>query len=92
MKLKDGFLLKEIAGAYAIFPVGQNVVEYRNIVSVNETGRYIVEQLQNEQTYHELLDKFLKEYEAEDELEKAQLQEDLDRFLDNLWRHEMICL
>lgn len=92
MKLKDGFLLKEIAGEYALFPVGQNIVDFRNIVAVNETGRFVVEKLQTELSYQELLADFLKEYEAADENEKEQMQYDLDRFLDNLWRHEMLCM
>ena len=92
MKLKEGFLLKEIAGEYALFPVGQNIVDFRNIVAVNETGRFVVEKLQTELSYQELLADFLKEYEAADENEKEQMQYDLDRFLDNLWRHEMLCM
>ena len=91
IKLKEGYLLKEVAGEAVLFPVGQNVVDDNNIFVVNATGRFIVEKLQDEIIYKDLLKDVLEHCEAVTEKEIEQVQFDLDRFLDELWRRSMLC-
>lgn len=83
MKLAGGYLIREVANQYVLFPVGQNVADFKNIVYVNDTGRYIVEKLQEDITYEDLLDGMAKEYEASEE-EVGILEADLKLFLENL--------
>ena len=92
LKLKEGYLLKEVAGEAVLFPVGQNVVDDKGIFVINETGRFIVERLRDEITYKDLLKEVLEHYEAITEKEIEQVQFDLDRFLDKLWRRSMLCV
>ncbi|MBE5936664.1 MAG: PqqD family protein [Lachnospiraceae bacterium] len=90
MRLKDGYLLKEIMDEYVLFPSGQNVVDGKKIVSLNESGVFIAKHLQNDIPYKSLLKLFLDEYEATTDEEIEMLQFDLDHFLDNLWRRDML--
>ena len=47
MKLKDGFLLKEIAGSWVVVPVGEQVVDFQMMITLNETGAFLWEKLKN---------------------------------------------
>lgn len=80
MKMKSDYLLKEIVGNYVVIPVGQNIVDYKKILHLNQTGAFICKCLEEEITYEDLLNKLYIEYEAEEE-DKAIIQSDLDEFL-----------
>ncbi len=84
MRLQEGYLLKEIAGEYVLFPFGQNVVDYKSIMSVNETGKFIINKLQNDISYDELLQCMVSEYEAEENEEVQILRADMEAFLQML--------
>lgn len=80
MKLSSEFMLKEIADTYVLIPIGQNIVACKNLLKLNETGAFIMQQIEKGTTYDELLDALVKEYEAEED-EVDILRTDLDKFL-----------
>ncbi len=83
MKIKESYLLKEAGDIYVLFPVGQNVVDYKHILTLNATGYFIVKKLLQETGYEELLTVMIQEYEpSEDEM--PILKKDLDDFLQQL--------
>ena len=77
MKLKEGFLLKEIAGSWVVVPVGEQVVDFQMMMTLNETGSFLWENLKNEISKEELLNALLSEYEVE----KSVAEADVDEFL-----------
>ena len=85
-------MLREVAGEYVVFPTGQNVVDSGSMVSVNETGKEIMEKLKDDILYEDLKAWFWKKYEAENEEEEVKLREDLDYFLNRLYHHDMLVL
>lgn len=89
MKLLGDYLLQEMAGNTVLFPVGQSVVDCKNIISVNGTGKFILEKLQNEITYDELVEAMMKEYEAAPE-EDYIIKDDLNKFLFDLRRYDLL--
>ena len=82
-RLKEGYLLKEVAGEYVLFPTGQSVVEGKNIVRVNEAGKYIVERLQEGIEFNALINVQAEKYEATQE-DIPKLVADTDFFLSKL--------
>lgn len=83
MKLKEGYMLKEIAGNHVAIPVGQNIVDYKEMLHLNKTGVFIWKLLKEDITYEDLLDKMTVEYEATQE-EQEILKKDLDEFLETI--------
>lgn len=83
MKLKENYMLREIAGNFVVIPVGQNVVDYKNMLHLNETGVFLWNALQNEITFEKLLKNMAEEYEASED-EVSILEKDLNEFLDKL--------
>jgi len=86
MKLKDGFLLRELAGSYVVVPVGQAAVDLRGMITLNETGAFLWKQLQTSQTTQSLCEAMTAVYDVT--AEKA--DEDIARFVRMLTDHGLL--
>lgn len=62
MKIKDGFLLRCVGDNHIVVPVGSRSVDFRCIITLNDTGAFIWNQLQKscaaEDVVHALLDEY----------------------------------
>ncbi|MBQ6626086.1 MAG: PqqD family protein [Ruminococcus sp.] len=77
MKIKDGFVLKAIAGSYMVVPLGSQVVDFGSIIKITETGAFLWEKLTQDVTKDELLSAMLSEYDVEETVASR----DIDKFL-----------
>lgn len=89
MKVKENYMLREIAGNFVVIPVGQNVADYKNMLHLNETSVFLWNELQNEISFDELLNRMAVKYEAS-ENEVSILEKDLNEFLDKLRKLEVL--
>ena len=80
MKLKDGYLLKEVAGTHVVVPVGN--ISFNGMLSLNETGVLIWKNLEKGCTKEELTASFLAEYDVSKEI----AEKDISLFLEKLSR------
>ena len=67
MKIKDGYMLREVAGSYIIVGVGAESVDFNGIININETGAFIWKQLENDTTAENVAEALLSEYEIDKE-------------------------
>lgn len=86
MKIKEGFLLKEMAGSYVVVPVGAQLVDFQMMVTLNETGAFLWEKLVNETTEEELVAALLGEYDVDEQTAKA----DVSEFIKTLNKKEIL--
>lgn len=77
MKVKEGFITKKVAGDVIVIPAEQALVDFKAIITLNETGAYLWELLQEDTTREVLVEKMLEEYDAE----KDVILTDVDEFL-----------
>lgn len=89
MKVKENYMLREIAGNFVVIPVGQNVADYKNMLHLNETSVFLWNELQNEISFDELLKRMAVKYEASED-EVSILEKDLNEFLDKLRKLEVL--
>ena len=75
MKIKDGFILKEVVGNYIVVAVGKRVKEFKGVISLSETGAFLWKMLEKECDENKLVDALLSEYEVEKEQAKADVNE-----------------
>jgi hypothetical protein len=80
VKIVDGFIIREIAGDYLVIPTGKRAMEYPGLITMNEVGRFLWEQLQSDIREDELLARLQEEYEVDEET----AGEDMKAFLDSL--------
>ena len=83
MKIKDGFLLREIAGTNVVVPIGERVIEFKGMMILNEHGLFVWNMLQDDYTFGEVLASILDEYDIDADTAKADLEEFLARVRKN---------
>ena len=64
MRIKSGFVIREIAGQYMAVPVGERVNDLHGMIALNETGAFIWKLLENEKTEEDLARALTEEYEV----------------------------
>lgn len=77
MKIKDGFMLKEIAGTFVVVPKGSALVDFQMMLSLNETGVFLWELLSKGAEKEDLYNAILSEYDVDEDTAKK----DVDDFL-----------
>ena len=72
LKLKDGFILRQIAGETMVIPSGAEL-DLNMMITLNETGRFLWERLQNGTTEDALVAALLDEYDVDEATARAQV-------------------
>ena len=76
MRIKDGFMLLEVAGQWIVVPIGENVIEINGIVSLSASAALLWKKLENGvATCEELADTLLAEYSVDRETALADSEE-----------------
>lgn len=86
MKIKEGFIIREVAGSFIVVAVGSAVKEFNGIINLNETGAFLWKILENGATKEELLEKLLEEYDVDEKTARA----DIDAFIKKLQEAELV--
>lgn len=77
MKIKEDYVLRNIAGSLIVVPVGEQVVDFKGIMTLNSSGGFIWKCLSDGITYEDLLGRILEKYDIDTET----AQKDLDEFI-----------
>ena len=80
MKLKDGFVLREIDNEYMVVPVRNMAEKIHGIINLSETGAFLWRLLDTDQEEEQLVAAMLAEYEVEEETAR----QDVRAFVDGL--------
>ena len=62
MKIKDGFILRDLAGKTFVVAVGDRSKEFKGMISLNETGKFIWKLLEIGATKDEVIEKLLNDF------------------------------
>ncbi len=80
MKIKEGFVLKEIAGQYVVIALGAASRVFNGIIKLNETGKTLWEALSSDTDEQRLVDALLAEYDVDEQTAKK----DVKKFVEQL--------
>ena len=86
MKIKNGFAKREIAGSYIVVPVGKEASEFNGMITLNESGSFFWDSLQNDTTFDDAIEKITSEYDVE----KSRAEEDLKKFITMLKENNLL--
>lgn len=64
MKLKDGFVLRQVAGQSVVLP-GGDALDLNMMITLNDTGAFLWEHLQQETDEDALVAALLSEYDVD---------------------------
>ena len=65
MKLKDGFFMRQIAGQTVVLP-GGDVLDLNMMITLNETGAFLWERMNEETSEEALVAALLGEYDVDE--------------------------
>lgn len=74
MKLKYKFTIQELSDFYAAVPIGSPAPEFNGILRINQTGKDILELMQNEITEKEIVQSLMHKYNADEAEVYTQVQ------------------
>ena len=80
MKIKDGLILREVAGNYIVVAIGDMVKEFNGVINLNETGAFLWKNLVDGKDEQGLVDALLGEYDVD----KAIAEQDVKKFINKL--------
>lgn len=86
MKIKEGFILRTVAGQNVVVPVGNHAMNFNAAITLNESAAFLWKQLENETDESSLLSALMGEYEIDSDTAKA----DITVFLNVLKEHGIL--
>ena len=86
MKIKEGYVLREVARNNIVVPLGDAEVSFKGIMTLNDVGTFIWKILENGATKEELLNAVLNEYDVDEET----ASKDIDRYIIKLRAEKII--
>ena len=81
MKIKNGFILRDVGGKTFVVAVGERSREFKGMITWNETGKFIWKALESDTTVDAVVDALMSAYECDD---KAQVETDVKAFIEKL--------
>lgn len=85
MKLKDGFVLQDVAGETVVLPAG-NELDMNMMITLNDSARFLWELLEKEITKEELVEALLSEYG----IDRGTAQRCVDDFTNELAKNDFL--
>ncbi|MDY4077606.1 MAG: PqqD family protein [Clostridium sp.] len=88
MKIKDGFILREILDSYMAVPVGERTREVQGVIALNETGAFLWRMLEEDTSEDKLIASMVKEYEITEKTAKDDIKEYLSFLREKGWLYD----
>lgn len=88
MKIKDGFVVREILDSYMAVPVGERTREVHGVIALNETGAFLWRMLEEDTSEDKLIASMVKEYEITEKTAKDDIKEYLSFLREKGWLYE----
>ena len=83
MKIKNGFILRQIADTYIVVAVGEEAKKANVMITLNETGGFLWEKLSEGATEEDLVKAILDEYEIDEATAKTDVAAFVQKVKDN---------
>ena len=86
MKIKDGFVVRDIMGQCVVVSTGEASESFSGMIKLNDTGKDIWEAVNAGKTEEEIVEQIVNDYDVEKERAKASV----DKFINEMKDHGFI--
>ena len=86
MKIKDGFIVRQVAGSYIAMPIGERAEEINGVIELTQGGAFLWEKLSEDTTTDALVAELLSKFDVDDETARR----DTIAFVDNLRANNLL--
>ena len=80
LKIKDGFILREVSETFIVLAVGERVKDFNGMITLSESGAFLWKILEQGAEKENLVEALIKEYGIEKEL----ATKDVDAFINKM--------
>lgn len=87
MKIKEGFVVREVAGTYLALATGELSKIYNGSITLNSSAKFIFDNMQTDTTKEEVVKKMLDYY---DDLDENTAMEAVEEFVSKLEEENLI--
>ena len=74
MKIKEGFILREVADSFIVVAIGDAVKSFNGVINLNETSALLWKTLEKGAEKEDLVNALLNNYEVERELAETDVE------------------
>lgn len=85
MKIRNTYILRNVAGENLVVPIGDSV-NFNSVITLNATGKFLWELLKDDTTEEQLTDALCSEYSVEREIASR----DVSSFIEKLKKNDML--
>lgn len=86
MKIKDGFILKDVAGSKIVIATGSAKLDFNGVITFNDVGAEVFTMLDGTNTVEEIISHIAAEYGIDESTVKA----DVEKLIDKMRKHKLI--
>ncbi len=86
MRIKDGFVIRDVAGSKVVLPIGERQLELKGIITFNEVGAEVFNMLDGTNSVEEIVRKIAKDYEVPYDTVNA----DVNKLIEKMKAHGLI--
>ena len=86
MKIKDGLLMREVAGQTVVLPMGGDL-DLNMMITLNDTGKFLWQLLEQDTDEDALVNALLAEYDVDAETARGAVA----RFVAKLKENDFVC-
>ena len=85
MKIKEGFILRNVAGSFVVVPIGEATLDFNGMMNLNETGAFLFEKMIEGITREDLIKALTEEYDVDEET----ATNDVDAFIEKVEKEDL---
>ena len=82
MKIKEGYLLRQVAGQSVVLPA-DDALNLNMMITLNDTGAFLWKQMENETDENQLAAALLQEYDVDEDTARSCVAEFVKKLNDN---------
>lgn len=86
MKIKDGFILKDVAGSKIVIATGSAKLDFNGVITFNDVGAEVFTMLDGTKSVEEIVSHIATEYGVSEDIVKA----DVYKLIDKMEKHNLI--
>lgn len=86
MKIKEGFVLREMADTVVVVPTGKILKEYPQIMNLTHAAKFVWELLKEDITVEEIINKLVDRYK----IDRDRAKKDVEEFIQKLREKNML--
>lgn len=86
MKIKDGFILKDVAGSKIVIATGEARLSFNGVITFNSVGAEIFNLLDGTNSPEEIVVKIASDYNVDSQIVKK----DFDALVEKLRKHSLL--